>query len=792
MAAGMVFPPLYCPDNTTEVRRVPIHCTPHYSSFTEFVRDMHSENTQKLRDYIAEIYAIFDNTSYVPSRLVKRGMIDALGDVIGYVTGLVSSAELKKVQSTLTKLILDSSSTNRYLTNQIQDLSSIYQVTNKRVDHAIAMITEQNEIFHAFSLSVDKSLETLIKFTQTVFQKLHSVHKMNTAMSEFLHSLQRLATGFLDPAIITPQSLDKVLNDIDKHLQNNFPFLNLVTKAKSFYYSTRSCTTVRLADKLIIFLHIPLTNWRQNFNIYQVETLSVPVPGYSHATRLVGLPKYLIISEDEKHYFESDQMPDFQNNLLRINFQTINSNKNSCIVAILKDSPIHISKSCKFDFLKDGLIPQVLQLTPDSIALIKISNYSLILPNGTKRNYKGCDRFCIKTIPCASMFISSDFVLPALMTTCDNLTHEDQVLYPTNLAILFSFFNSSQLSDFNSNLLLSEELSIQLPKIEFANEKLESNLEADQLYKIDLEKLSKQLERDQTLFDSQLTALNHQIMNSLNTIYTFDCTNWKDWMLTISTGILVILIIVTIVLSQKIYMLNSAIAVATLPVADAIKASFTLSPLIHPKLVSSVSPSISENAPSIFDFQIDIFVQSKLFQTVLLMIIVILLIFIAIQTYNPKSYVIFERKTTMAFNIANAFNMVTLMLPPLPDDITTFKFEGENDIKNIRVIWGIRPKLSMEWDITIRYQWSPKPIEFKALIPLSWQQAFKLKNIIKTQFYVVPYLLDGKGQTSSLSVEACSVPRRPTKSEFASTERIEMVEFNTASTTCLCAKEITP
>ena len=99
-------------------------------------------------------------------------------------------------------------------------------------------------------------------------------------MSEFLHSLERLATGFLYPTIVTPQSLDKVLNDIEKHLQDNFPFLNLVTKAKSFYYSTRSRTTVRLADKLIIFLHIPLTNWRQNFNIYQLETLSVPVPGY--------------------------------------------------------------------------------------------------------------------------------------------------------------------------------------------------------------------------------------------------------------------------------------------------------------------------------------------------------------------------------------------------------------------------------------------------------------------------------------------------------------------------------
>ena len=46
------------------------------------------------------MYAIFDSTPYLPSRLVKKGMIDVLGDAIGYITGLVSSAELKKVQST--------------------------------------------------------------------------------------------------------------------------------------------------------------------------------------------------------------------------------------------------------------------------------------------------------------------------------------------------------------------------------------------------------------------------------------------------------------------------------------------------------------------------------------------------------------------------------------------------------------------------------------------------------------------------------------------------------------------
>ena len=41
------------------------------------------------------MYAIFDTTSSLPSRLVEIGMIDVLGDAIGYITGRVSSAELK-------------------------------------------------------------------------------------------------------------------------------------------------------------------------------------------------------------------------------------------------------------------------------------------------------------------------------------------------------------------------------------------------------------------------------------------------------------------------------------------------------------------------------------------------------------------------------------------------------------------------------------------------------------------------------------------------------------------------
>ena len=126
---------------------------------------------------------------------------------------------------------------------------------------------------------MDHTIEKLIQFTQILFQKLYSINKMNAAMSEYLQSLERLTTGMLDPAIISPEHLDQVLNDIELHLQKSFPNLQLITESKAFYYSTRSSFTFKMKESLVIFLHISLASWMQNFNVYKTETLSLPIPG---------------------------------------------------------------------------------------------------------------------------------------------------------------------------------------------------------------------------------------------------------------------------------------------------------------------------------------------------------------------------------------------------------------------------------------------------------------------------------------------------------------------------------
>ena len=130
----------------------------------------------------------------------------------------------------------------------------------------------------------------------------------------------------------------------------------------------------------------------------------------------------------------------------------------------------------------------------------------------------------------------------------------------------------------------------------------------------------------------------------------------------------------------------------------------------------SKSPVTTSNATlPVIDFQIDIIIQSKLFQTFLMVVVLSLLILMVVKLYQRKHYSIFEWKTVLAFNIASLTEMITLFSTPLPDDVMNYKFFGDNAITDIRILWGIRPKLHIEWRIEIRHAWSCKPVEFQIL-----------------------------------------------------------------------------
>ena len=73
-----------------------------------------------------------------------------------------------------------------------------------------------------------------------------------------------------------------------------------------------------------------------------------------------------------------------------------------------------------------------------------------------------------------------------------------------------------------------------------------------------------------------------------------------------------------VVLLRKIYLLTavSVLTPSVVPTADAYQMLFTINPLIHPKLLVSKLPVATTNATlPVIDFQIDIIIQSKLFQT---------------------------------------------------------------------------------------------------------------------------------------------------------------------------------
>ena len=765
MAAGFQFPPMICPRNMTKPDQSHVLGCSTYTLFTDFLHDLHVDSVMKVSNLVDEMYELFEETTIKQTNTrSKKGLLNIIGELSSFFFGTISQGDLQKFQAMMTKLISDSSRSTELLNQEIIDMTAILRITNKRIDHAMAQLHEQNAMFHDFSVNMGRTMETMIKLTQVLFRKLYSATKLTSAMTEYLHSLERLSTGFLDPALITPSHLDQVLNNIQNHLQENFPQFHLITRSKAFYYTKTSSMTMRMDQKLIIFATFPLSSWHQNFIVYQVQTKKIPIPGDPHhATQITGLPNYLIVSEDHKHFFEMNQKPQIKNDLLQIDFQALQTSKNSCISALLGNNPILVSKQCQTLFLKNALTPQILQLTATSAALIQIPEYTLLLPNGTKQSFSGCPTWCIKTFACGSTFISESFVLPAKMADCMNTPDFEQTLFPTNLAIIFSMFNETQLSAFHSSLLLAEELSVQLPKIEFTNVSSRAYLEEDKQTLIDLDKLAQQLGTDQKLYDTQINAVNHAFLESLANLATFDTQNWKDWVLTINGILEIVLFISTIFIFWRLHKLKTLI-IASLPITTGtpISPQQTLNPLIHPRLVNDQTNVLITNITApVLGFQIDFSVHSKIFESILFISITCLLLCLIVKLYKKGRYAQYDWKTVICCNIANDKDMITLQMQHLPDDITNYTFFGSSIITNVQIIWAVQPKVILDWTMTIKHAHSTNSIAFKNFTPINWFQAWKLNIILSGTFYAIPFLRNGLGKTSPLTLEIVNLTQTP-------------------------------
>jgi hypothetical protein len=225
-----------------------------------------------------------------------------------------------------------------------------------------------------------------------------------------------------------------------------------------------------------------------------------------------------------------------------------------------------------------------------------------------------------------------------------------------------------------------------------------------------------------------------------------------------------------------------------LPKTKAQEHSPTLTPLIHPKLLND-KPEIINITTPLLDFHFDVIAQSQIFQVIVVFALTIIILSIVIKLYRKQQYHIYDWKTVICFNIANAKHLVTIQSQILPDDITNYKVCGGTLINNVQLKRkGIFPILNIQWNPIILHTLSKAPIHFCNEIKISWIQAYHLRSILAGKFYIIPFLRNGTGHTFTLEVDTIEINHEIKPVAIPKHSEIEMQILNSTSISQLYPK----
>jgi len=108
-----------------------------------------------------------------------------------------------------------------------------------------------------------------------------------------------LVHGFLDPTIVSQDTLREKITSIEAELQVNNHGARLLSKEVSFYYSFHDYVSARHGNRILIQVNFPITTVQTAMTFYQLTSFPIPVSTESpHVTQLTNLPKYFIARQN--------------------------------------------------------------------------------------------------------------------------------------------------------------------------------------------------------------------------------------------------------------------------------------------------------------------------------------------------------------------------------------------------------------------------------------------------------------------------------------------------------------
>lgn len=477
-----------------------------------------------------------------PRRLAKkfkRGLLDAGGWLAKQLFGVATENDLGILSSHIIQLEEMISQSNMTFNTFQENLQSLSLGLNQRMENIKKGLSIHSKILNETLMHITKIDEAVINVQpqlNTFYKRQHKImkyinvlhifnvqhiHLLNAFVrdsAETLQGIQSLVEGFLPAIFIPPHILNEYLENLDSFLKDNHPGFRVTHKRAEYYYHVQNIMYARTSKNLFISIKIPLSSVDNVFQLYNVNTLLVPMEGFGMHSKIYNVPEYVAMSQNGQFYLElsGSDIKDCTGKLIKQCNQIMavkDKNIKSCISSIFFENNEEALKLCKARVFgnKTKLETKIFDIGKGNMLVSTDDpNWIKSCPSQLPVQLKGCV-YCIVKLPCFCSIRGKNFFIPPYVSNCFSSTNV-QFIRPYN-AIFSKHFNidNELLKVQETPGMINSNKILEPLKVNFKKSDWDDVLKEDKDLNLEIETLAKLMQKGKPLFATPADKLKYEL-----------------------------------------------------------------------------------------------------------------------------------------------------------------------------------------------------------------------------------------------------------------------------------------
>ena len=349
------------------------------TGYVETFESLHVE-IDLLTDTYKSIYENFDEyqSLSVDSERGKRSLIPIIGQLMSTLFGTVSENELDNINRNIKAL----ASNQQQIIHDLDVSLSVLNLTRMQVSENRRSIMDLIIVVQKLDSKIRKLEQTFEQKFVRLEQFIHTYLQFKMILDEirlttqdavfYLENLKSelnmLSMHHLSTSTISPKDLKELLIEVESKLPNNFELSRSPRRDIWYFYKTLTCITYLEDNEIRIVLKIPLINTREEYEVYKIHNLPLPMhrvlPNQTDILLKYSLEtEILMISKDKAKFsllsesaFQMCNSYHFQFCNPETAFYQTNVNK-FCVIALFRQNAHDIKTFCKQMVVLDQKLP---------------------------------------------------------------------------------------------------------------------------------------------------------------------------------------------------------------------------------------------------------------------------------------------------------------------------------------------------------------------------------------------------------------------------------------------------